>query len=106
MTTEQFIILVKLILILQIAICIVMLFRYFDTRPDKETRKRIKELAKEKNRMPHEVTNRILKSYFEAYDHVMSQQIRHDDSIVSYEEWKASHAQKHIVKPKKIHPEE
>lgn len=58
------------------------------TQPDKETRNRIKELAKEKRLKQHTVANYILKSFFESYDRAIAQEMNEKNKTETYEEWK------------------
>lgn len=81
-----------------------------DTQPDKETRKRIKELAKEKNKMQHVIVNGILQWYFYVSDEIMKKKIHVEHDNEAFEAWKSEKEKKlqeenqdhkQIVKPRK-----
>ena len=108
MTVEQYLIFARYAFIAIIIYNVFLLVYIFDTRPDKETRKRIKDLAKEKNVMQHIIINSILKNYFKAYDAALIQQIHIENNQISFDEWKQANQtnkQTRIVKPRKKHPE-
>lgn len=79
-------------------------FYCYEARADKETRKRIKALAKEKRTYQYVIVKDILRSYFIACDRIKLKQINEEGKVQSYEEWKLENHKeasitKQIVKP-------
>ena len=90
-------------ILLAVAIYLFALAFYFcEANPDKETRKRIKALAKEKKTYRHEIVKEILRSYFIAYDRIKLRQINEENKAQSYEEWKLENHKEPIATSKQI----
>ena len=75
---------------------------FFEARADKETRKRIKALSKEKKVFQYAIVNEILRSYFIAYDRIKLKQMNEESKVQSYEEWKQKDHKEQIEKKKQI----
>ena len=93
---------------------------YTFDRPSKQMRKKIDEFAKDYNLSRSSALNKILNHYFMVYEHGLKEHIRaaYQKKNPTFEEWKAEqdrkfeedlrkmNEHKHIVKPRKKHPEE
>lgn len=91
-------------LLLAVAIYLFALAFYcYEARADKETRKRIKALAKEKKTYQYVIVKDILRSYFIAYDRIKLRQMNEENKAQSFEEWKLeNHKEEQSKKPKQI----
>ena len=80
-----------------------LLFFLYEARADKETRRRIKAMAKENKTYQYVIVKDILRNYFIAYDRFKLKQMHEENKIQSFEEWKLdNHKEELHERPKQI----